>query len=64
MYVCVHSCLQVHIVDRMTWKINYTTAHLRYVSQTNYGIYTGSPHTKNSFHKLKIVMFYESITSI
>ena len=28
MYVCVHSCLQVHIVDRMTWKINYTTAHL------------------------------------
>ena len=28
MHVCVHSCLQVHIVDRMTWKINYTTAHL------------------------------------
>ena len=32
----------------------------KYVSQTNYGIYIQEVLTENSFHKQKIVMFYES----
>ena len=63
MYVCTFMSASAYSgPNDMENQLHHSTP--KYVSQTNYGIYTGSPHTENSFHKQKIVMFYESITSI